>query len=269
MKVICRFIENIKEIYHYRSMIATMVHRDLRGRYKKSVLGFLWSFLNPLLQMFVYSIVFSVIMRTGIDKYYIFLFAALVPWIFFGSSMSAGAVCITSSPDLIKKIYFPREVIPIACTTSAFVNMLLSFLMIFVILIFSGFGINPKALIFLPVIMLIEYVMVLGMTFLWSSVTVYFRDMEHILGIISLAWQFLTPVMYPQSMVTESLSRGYLTVWNLNPMTPVVNAYRDILYYKKAPEMDTLLSATILGIVVLALGYVVFEHLKRRFAEEM
>lgn len=269
MKVIGSFIENIKEIYHYRSMIATMVHRDLRGRYKKSVLGFLWSFLNPLFQMVVYSIVFSVIMRTGIDKYYIFLFSALVPWIFFGSSMSVGAISITSSPDLIKKIYFPREVLPIACTTGAFVNMLLSFLMIFVILIFSGFGINPQALLFLPVIMLIEYILVLGMTFLWSCITVYFRDMEHILGIVSLAWQFLTPVMYPQSMVIGVLSPAWLAIWNLNPMTPVVNAYRDILYYKKVPEMNTLGSAAILGVFMSVFGYVVFEHLKRGFAEEM
>ena len=269
MRIISSFIENIKEIYHYRSMIASMVHRDLRGRYKGSVLGFLWSFINPLLQMFVYSIVFSVIMRAGIDQYYIFLFVALVPWIFFSSSMTVGSTIIVSAQDLIKKIYFPREVIPIACTTSAFINMLLSFLMTFVIILISGFGINLQALLFLPVVMLIEYILVLGMTFLWSCISVYFRDMQYMLGIVALAWQFLTPVMYPQSMVIETLPPLYLSIWNMNPMTPVINAYRDILYYKKVPEMNTLASAAILGVVVLVLGYVVFERLKRGFAEEM
>lgn len=264
-----KLVKNIKEIYAYREMIFTTVQKDLRGRYKGSVLGFLWTFLNPLLQMFVYNIVFSVIMRTDVDQYYIFLFVALVPWIFFSSSMTLGSTIIISAQDLIKKIYFPREVIPIACTTSSFINMLLSFLVVFVILIMSGFGINLRVLVYLPVIMAVEYLLVLGMTFLWSCISVYFRDLQYVLGIIAMAWQFLTPIMYPQSMVIDSLPPFYLKIWNLNPMTPVINAYRDVLYYKQVPELSTLLSATVLGVVVLMIGYIVFERLKRGFAEEM
>lgn len=106
-------MERIKEIYNYRQMIFRLVRKDLRGRYKGSVLGFFWTFLNPLLQLLVYTMVFSVIMRSGIDKYYLFLFVALVPWIYFSSSLTGGATSIPGSGDMVKKIYFPRDVMPI------------------------------------------------------------------------------------------------------------------------------------------------------------
>ena len=120
-----------KELYAYREMIFSLVHRDLKGRYKGSVLGFAWTFLNPLLQLAVYTMVFSIIMRNGIKDYYLFLFVALVPWIFFSSSVSGGAGCIRGQSGMITKIYFPREVIPISFVTSQFVNMLLSLIVVF------------------------------------------------------------------------------------------------------------------------------------------
>ena len=120
-----------KELYAYREMIFSLVRRDLKGRYKGSILGFLWTFLNPLLQLLVYTFVFSTVMRNGINDYYLFLFVALVPWIFFSTSVSGGAKCIWAQKDMVKKIYFPREVLPISYVTSQFVNMLLSFLVIF------------------------------------------------------------------------------------------------------------------------------------------
>jgi len=115
----------MKELYNYRQMIYSLVKKDLRGRYKGSALGFLWTFVNPLLQLMVYTVVFSVILRTNIDKYYLHLFVALIPWIFFSSAIIGGSSSIIAQKDLIKKIYFPREVIPIAYVTSCFVNMLL------------------------------------------------------------------------------------------------------------------------------------------------
>ena len=116
-------MKNLKEIWDYREMIASLVRRDLRGRYKGSVLGFLWTFLNPLLQLVVYTVVFSVIMRAGIEDYYLFLFVALVPWTFFSTAVGGGAGCIVTQQNLVNKIYFPREVLPIATVTSAFVYL--------------------------------------------------------------------------------------------------------------------------------------------------
>lgn len=258
-------LNRMKEIYAYREMIISLVRRDLKGRYKGSALGFLWTFLNPLFQLLVYTMVFSIIMRAGIKDYYLFLFVALIPWIFFGTCLSGGASCILAQQDMVKKIYFPREVLPIAYVTSQFVNMLLSFIVVFLVLIFAHYPLNLLAILCLPVVMIVEYILALGFTMIMSAITVYLRDMEYILGIVSMAWQFLTPVMYSIDQVPEEVR----WVFSLNPMTSVIVAYRDILYYERVPELSTLLSAVIVGIVSLIIGWVAFEHLQKHFVEEL
>lgn len=255
----------LKELWQYREMIVSLVKRDLKSRYKGSVLGFLWMFLNPLLQLGIYTLVFSVIMRMDIEKYYLFLFVALVPWIFFSTCLSGGTTVIFGQQDMVKKIYFPREVLPIAFTTSQFVNMLLSFIVILAVVFLNRIKIEPLAWLCLIVIMLIEYILALGITFLAAGLTVYFRDLQHILGIISMAWMYVTPILYPAERVPEEL----IAIFNLNPMTPITIAYRDVLYYGKVPEMNTLLNATILAIVVLVIGKISFSMLQRGFAEEL
>lgn len=254
-----------KEIYDYRQMIFSLVKKDLRGRYKGSALGFMWTFLNPLLQLVVYTLVFSVILRNGIEKYYLFLFVGLVPWIFFSASLTGGATSVLGSSNMVKKIYFPREVMPISYVVGAFVNMLLSFVVVLAVLLFSGHGINLLAILYLPLIMLIEFVLAMGIALLSSALTVYFRDLEYILNIIAMAWQFLTPVMYASTQVPAEI----IPIWRLNPMMPVIEAYRDILYYKQIPQITTLTSALVLGIVVLIIGELVFTKLQRGFAEEL
>ena len=254
-----------KELYEYRAMIYSLVQRELRGRYKGSVFGFAWTFLNPLLQLMVYTVVFSTIMRAGIEDYYLFLFVALIPWLFFSTSVTGGASCILAQKDLVKKIYFPRMVLPIAHVTGAFINMLLSFIVVFAVLFISGKGVNPAALLYLPIIMIAEYAFALSMALICSSTTVYFRDLEHILGIVVMAWQFLTPVMYSVDMVPAKL----IKIFYLNPMTPIITAYRDILYYKQPPHLGTLFYGFGLSLVLLVIGTIIFNKLQRNFAEEL
>ena len=249
------FISTVKEIFAYREMIKSFVRRDLRGRYQGSFLGFLWTFLNPLLQLVVYSIVFGFILGATEEKYYLFLFVALIPWLFFANSVAGGSMAVISQKDMVKKIYFPREVLPIAHVTSAFVNMLLCFIVIFIVVIISGTPINPLALLCLVPIWIVEYILALGMAFITSAVTVYMRDMEHILSIIVMAWQYLTPVMYSDERISDEKIRA---IYNLNPMTPIIKAYRDILYYSRVPELSTLLSALAMGIFFLVIGWPVF-----------
>lgn len=254
-----------KELYAYREMLRSLVHRDLRGRYKGSVLGFLWTFLNPLLQLAVYTILFSHIIRMGINDYYLFLFVALIPWMFFSSSIMGGSTSILSNQSMVTKIYFPREVLPISVVTGAFVNMLYCFIVVLaVVLVFSD-HVNFVAWLYLPVIAIIEYILALGFALIAAAVTVYIRDLEHILGIVTMAWQFLTPVMYGIDMVPDE----YLFIFNLNPMSPIIVAYRDILYYGRIPHMETLISALVFGILFAILGFIVFGRLKRNFAEEL
>ena len=246
-------------------MIVSLVHRDLKGRYKGSVLGFAWTFLNPLLQLAVYTMVFSLILRNGIEDYYLFLFVALIPWIFFSTSVSAGAGCIRQQGDLIKKIYFPREVIPVSHVISQFINMLLSFIVVFAVLIISGKGISFQALLYLPILMIIEFILALGITMLVSGIAVYLRDIEYFINIIMMAWQFSTPIMYGIDMIPEHL----LKYFYLNPMTPIIVAYRQILYYKEVPDLSTLGYAFVLGIAFLLIGFYSFSKLQRHFAEEL
>ena len=246
-------------------MIFSLVRKDLRGRYKGSALGFLWTFINPLLQLVVYTVVFSFILKTNIERYYLYLFVALIPWIFFSSSITVGAASVVAQKDLIKKIYFPRMVIPISYVTSCFVNMLLCFIVIFAVILVSGAGFNFAALLTLPVIMAVEYILALGMALLTSAVTVYFRDLEHILGIVSMVWMYMTPIMYDRSIVPERL----LPIFNLNPMTHIISCYRDVLYRKEMPDLLSLISAAALGVFFLILGGIVFNRLQRRFAEEL
>lgn len=255
----------LKDLYEYRQMVYSLVRKELRGKYKGSVLGFAWTFINPLLQLFVYTLVFSVIMRASIENYYIFLFVALVPWMFFQSSVVGGSSSILDASDMVKKIYFPREVLPIAYVTSAFVNMALTFLVVFAVLAISGFGISLRSLLCLPVVMLIEYILAVGFALLSSAFSVYVRDLVYVLNIVTMAWQYLTPVMYSEEMIPKDL----LPIWNLNPMTPIISAYRSILYYQKMPQLSTLWQALVLGILCVAAGYLIFRRLQRGFAEEL
>ena len=254
-----------KELYDYREMMASLIQKELRGKYKGSVLGFFWSLLIPLFQWLIYTMVFSIFFTNdNIPDFHMFLFVALIPWFFFSSSLSGGALTILQQKNLVQKIYFPRMVLPIAYTISYFINMLLSFIVVFAALFISGIGVNPGVLWYLPIIMLVELLMCIGVALLFSALTVYFRDLEYILNIVTMAWMYLTPILYPVDFRPE-----YESLLYLNPMTSVTVAYRDVLYYKQAPEMETLIYAVGWGLVVLVIGFITFQKLQRHFVEEM
>lgn len=179
--------------------------------------------------------------------------------------MTGGAGSIVAQKDLVKKIYFPREIIPISYVTSCFVNMLLCFLIIFAVMLVTGAAFNPLALLCLPVIMIVEYLLALGIAMLSAAVTVYFRDLEHILGIVSMIWMYMTPVLYPETLVPEKWQKLY----HINPMTSIITAYRDVLYHGVVPQLATLLEAVVLGILFLLIGLLSFSKLKKGFAEEL
>lgn len=257
-------MEELKELYNYREMLSNLVKKDLRTRYKGSVLGFLWTFINPLFQLIVYTVVFSVILKSDIPKYYIHLFVALVPWLFFASALTSSASSIIGSKDLIKKIYFPRLIIPMSVVNGAFMNMIFSMVVVFAALIFSGIGIS-KYILFLPILMILEYLLALGLAFIVSALNVYFRDLEHILGIITMAWMYATPILYSIDMVPKQL----LPIFNLNPMTPIIAAFRSILYYKTMPDLSHMGMIFVWSIGFIVIGYLIFQKLQKNFAEEL
>ena len=252
-------------IYRYREMLINMVRRELRGKYKGSILGFLWTFINPLLQLVVYTLVFSNIMRMGVSNYEIFLFVALIPWMFFSTSVLSGAGSIIYNQSLVTKIYFPREILPLSVVTSNFINMIYCSVIVLAVVLFYHMNLNLEVWFMLPVIAFIEYILVIGIVLIVSALTVYFRDLEHILGIIIMAWQFLTPVMYPESFVPSQ----YQAILYLNPMTPIIISFRDVLYYGKMPVVENLVYAFLWSLIIFICGFLLFGKLQKDFAEEL
>lgn len=257
-------MQTVREVYHYREMLFNLVRKDLRTRYKGSVLGFLWTFINPLLQLVVYTAVFSTIMKVSIDRYYIYLFVALIPWNFFTSSVQGGATSILQGKDLIKKIYFPRIVLPLATVCAAFMNMCFSMVIVFLALAFSGIGFSIYIL-YLPFIMLLEFVFVLGFAILFAAFDVYFRDLEHILGIVLMAWFYATPIVYTVDMVPKK----YLGLYYLNPMTSIMGLYRDVLYYKQEPAFLHVKIILLWSAAAVLTGIYLFNRLQKGFVEEL
>lgn len=257
-------IERMKEIIRYKQMLISLTQSDLRTRYKGSILGFLWTFINPLLMLGIYTLIFSTVMRIDMDNYSIFLFVGLLPWIFFQTSILNGAGVIIRNANLVKKIYFPREVLPLSTVLGALVNYLFSLLILIPFLIVYQLPFL-KVIYYLPLILLIQFILTLGITFLVSSVNVYFRDIEHVLGIVTMAWFYFTPIIYPSTMIPKE----YLFYFNINPMKPIIEAYQLIFYYGKAPEIFSLLTILVVSLVFLSLSWLIFMKLNRRFAEEV
>jgi ABC-2 type transport system permease protein len=259
-------LKDLRKIYDYREMLKNNVRKELRARYKGSVLGFFWTFLNPLLQLVVYSIVFSTVMKVSVPNYSytVFLFVGLVPWTFLSSSLLQSTTIITANSNLIKKIYFPRVILPITITVTNLVNMLLTFIIVFIALIISK---SPFSVwyVYLPVIVVLESIFVLAITLFLSSMTVYFRDLEHIMGIVMMAWMYLSPVLYPSEYIPSSVFK----IFKLNPMFFIIESYRDVLMFNRQPETYGLLYILMFSALLLATGYVIFQKLQRRFAEEI
>lgn len=257
-------MNKIKELYNYREFLKTSIKKEFRGKYKKSFLGVLWSFLNPLFQLLVYALVFPFILKNGIENYTIFLFLALMPWTFFNSTLLQSAASIVTNGGIIKKVYFPREILPISTTTSNLLNFLITGIIVIVALLISGIGIGPSIIV-LPIIIIIQYVLQLGISFILSSITVYIRDVEYLMNVIMMLMFYLSPIVYSPDMIPDK----FLPLFKLNPMFHIISYYREILYYKQIPDMGSVMLLFVICIVIFIVGYLIFRKLEKRFAEEL
>jgi len=253
-----------KELYNYRELLKNKIKKDVRGKYKGSWLGIVWTFLNPLLQLLVYSIVFPYILRVNVEHYTIFMIVALMPWTFFTSGIQGGSSCVLLNGDILKKVYFPREIIPVSMVTSALVSFFITSIVMFLFVIFGGVGISWYALLF-PVIALIEYVLILGFVFILSAIVVFVRDIDHFVTIVLMLAFYVTPIIYTPEMIPSKFS----WILTINPMTHIIAAYRDALYYQKLPDMASLGTVTAIAFAVLVLGYLLFKKLEKNFVEEL
>lgn len=258
-----KIVNGLKELYKYREMIFSLIKKDLRTRYKGSVLGFLWTFINPLLQLIVYSIVFSFVMRVKMENYYMYMFVGLLPWIFFCNALQLGSVSVVNNRDLIKKIYFPRLVLPIATLGSSFMNFLFSLMVLLIALLVSGIGLSIY-FVYVPILCIILLIFAASFTLIFAACNVYFRDLEHIIGIVTMSWFYAVPILYPIEMVPHE----FQTLYRLDPIVPIILAFQDVIYYKREPNLDSLITIILVSIILLVLSYFLFNKLQKNFAEE-
>lgn len=259
----------IKELYQYRELLKNNVKKEIRGKYKGSFLGVLWSFISPLLMVLVYSFIFPLLMGTPND-YVVYLITGILPWTFFAGCISSGTITVILNANLIKKVYFPRELLPISVVLSGAINFVISCIVIFLFLFISGIGISANILYF-PLILLIQVMFLLGVTFFLSAINVYIRDVEYIMNFITLLLMYLTPILWEVKMITERAPEyaQYVKYLFLNPMAGIIDSYHQIFYYKNAPNGSLLLYTALVSAGVLLLGYLTYRKLEKGFAEEL
>jgi ABC-2 type transport system permease protein len=255
-----------------RQLLVDFAWRELRSRYKGSALGFGWNFAIPLLNLAVFYLLFGVLLGqrprtgTGEQNYAVFLFVGLLPWTFFANSLSTGASSIIANGAIVKKVRLPLQLLPAASVLSSLANFLLSMVVLFAVLAIFGPR-HPEGLVYLPILLAIQIVMNLGFAYLLAAANVFYRDVQHILGILLTAWYFLTPVLFSVAIVADRPTERELLY--LNPMTSIVVAYQRALLDGLPPEWDRLLYSAAFGFAIFALGFWYFRRAKDDFEEAL
>ncbi len=267
-------VARVAELYRFRALILTLVLRELRARYRGSFLGFLWSFLNPLLLMLVYVLVFAVYLRVPMEKYAVFLFTGLLPWLWFSSSLAHATGVIVGSGALVKRVLFPAEILPLVSVLSNLANLLLSLPLLFLFLLV--FGIRPgPVLAFLPLILGIQLLLTVGLALPLSALNVHLRDIEQILSNLLVLLFFLSPILYPVSTVPVTLRLGEVftvplrPLYFLNPVAGLIQAYQNVFFFGREPHWIHLGMVTVVAAVAFLGGYWIFDRLRDSLAEEV
>ena len=256
--------ESIVELFRYRSMIRNLVKREIRGRYKGSILGFLWNFITPLIQIMVYIIVFSAIFKPDIENYPLYLISGMMVWIWFSESSTDGSGTLVANGDMLKKIYFPRSVLPLSIVLSKMVNFLIMIVLYAVIAAVMNYRLSIEALFCLPLIIVITFFFIFGFVLMMSAIDVFLRDVQYILSVLMMALVWMTPIMYS----SEGIENGLLnTILTLNPLTYVVHLYQSVFYWRSVPSMTDLCVCVICAAVLMIVGVLIFKKLEGSFAE--
>ena len=236
-----------------RYVLSNLINQELTIKYKRSVLGFFWSLLNPMATMIVSSVVFGSIMRFRLQDFVVFLYAAMLPWNFFGITEDFCGVSIINNEGFIKKIYMPKIVFPLSTVCAQFVNMLFSMLALSIFIYILGAKVTP-ALLFLPVSFLLIFLWTLGISLLVATANVYFRDMRYLMNVVMNAWYYLTPILYP----IENIPEEFQPVFRLNPGFYLVDMFRSPIYYGVLPSGFNILIAVACAFVAFLAGLGVF-----------
>jgi ABC-type polysaccharide/polyol phosphate export permease len=263
-------LANFTQLLRYRALVRSLVARELRARYRGSILGFFWSFVNPLLTLLIYTFVFTVVMpgvrAPGLEPYALFMFCGILPWTWFSSSLLEASNVLISGANLIRKVMFPAEVLPLVTVSSGLVHFCLGLPILGMFLIYYRVPVHASDLFWFPLIVFVQLLLTAGLALLVSALTVHFRDLRDLLQNMLTLWFFATPIIYPATLAPPGVQR----LLDLNPFTHLVIAYQEILF-RPGPFVERwrLAVVGVEAVFVFVIGYFVFDRLRDTLAEEV
>lgn len=263
-------LHNLEQLFRYRGLIQSLVARELKARYRGSLLGFFWSFLNPLLLLLIYTFVFTVVMPgahpAALEPFALFMFCGILPWTWFSASLLESSNVLIAGGNLIKKVLFPAEVLPIVTVLANLVHFCLGLVILAAFFVYYRVPMTAADLWWFPVVVLVQLTLTLGLALFVSAMTVHFRDLRDLLANLLTVWFFATPIIYPLAQAPPTVR----TLLNLNPFTHLAVAYQEVLFTPGPfTQWPRLLAVGVASVLVLGLGYFVFDRLRDTLAEEV
>ncbi len=247
----------------YKYLLYQVTTREIKARYKQSIVGYAWILFNPLAQLLVYSFVFSIIFKfpTGGIPYPIFLFVGLLPWTYLQSSLATSTLVLVDNANLLKKVNFPREVLPYSVILAKSIDLFFSLILLVAFMIFFQIPFYPTALLFFP-LLLIQIILMTGLSLFLSAANLFYRDIQYLTNLALLMWLYLTPVVYPLSLVPER----YVWLYKLNPMVGITEGYRSALLNYPF-DWGTIIWSVISSVVIFIFGYWTFKKGEKVFSD--
>jgi lipopolysaccharide transport system permease protein len=266
----------LTEIVESRELLRNLVLRDLRGRYKRSILGILWSLINPLVSLIIFATVFRYILKatpepgspSGLDNFALWLLCGLLPWTFFATATASGMRSVVENGGLVRKVWFPREVLVLGSTAALQVTFLMEMLILLAALLIAGNMVLPYLPV-LAVVLALLYMFSTGITFMLAAAFVYFRDLAYLWTVVIQAGFYAVPVIYPIALLEGVANDVLYRLVEANPMTVFVTSIRNCLYDLRLPSLGAMAYLAVWSVAVLMVGLAVFRRLSRRFAEEI
>lgn len=255
---------HLQTLARHHELLASMIYRQIYARYRQSVLGIAWTFVRPVATVTIFTVVFSVIAKFPSDNipYPLFAFGALLPWTLFNTALGAGIPSLTGQANLVSKIYFPREILPLSAIAASALDFFVALLLFVGMMIFYQVALTWNVFYVLP-ILFIEILFIIGMTLLLSMVNVWYRDVTHAIGLVLQLWMYLTPIIYPYSMVPEQ----YRNFYSLNPLVGIVEAFRTAVIKGEPPDIRLLSISFVIGLFTFLIGYGIFKAREFDFAD--
>lgn len=248
----------------YKYLLSQLILREIKARYKQSIIGYAWIIINPLSQMLVYTFVFSIIFRFTPESnvpYSVFIIPGLLSWIHFQTSITTSSLVLVDNADLLRKVYFPREVFIYSVIIAKSVDLLLASLILFLLLFLYHVNLTFNILLIIPFFIL-QFILTAGISFITSSLNLFYRDIQYVISLILLIWMYLTPILYPINLVPQE----YLWLYKINPMVGIIRGYRSAVFNQPLDTISICWSI-LLSIIIFILGFMLFKKWEKIFAD--